>query len=60
LLGVTPNRSTKTLDINPIIGEGYESVILEGVQAFGQKFTVSVREGSKVIPEGEMLTPGFL
>ncbi len=60
LLGVSPNRAKKTLELDPIIGEGYESVMLTGVQAFGQSFNINVHEGSKVTSEGEIMAPSLL
>ena len=54
LLGVTPSRAKQTLELDPIIAD--EPVRLEGVEAFGKSFTLSVGEGSggpKVTLEGE-------
>jgi glycogen debranching enzyme len=62
LLGVSPSRSKQTLELNPILGPGSESITLEGVEAFGQRFTVSAGAGRTpmVGVQEEAATPSIL
>ena len=60
LLGVNPSRANRTLELNPIIGPGYEEIVLEGVEAFGQRFRIEVKDGSKFVETIDPLTQSIL
>ena len=56
LLGIYPSRSKQTLELNPVIRSPETSIKLEGLEAYGKRFTVSMGGGmapTVVLEKGE-------
>jgi glycogen debranching enzyme len=48
LLGLSPSRNRKSIDVNPIsFGDKITSVELKGIEAFGRKFSIEIKDGSR-------------
>ena len=47
LLGLDPDRNRRTIRLDPVFSDKLTTVELDGVEAFGERFVINKKEGSK-------------